>query len=205
MGDTFNGLTDRYEEWFVKNRELFESELALLRETIPPFIEGLEIGVGTGIFAEALGLSHGVDPSEEMAIKAVERGVIVVPGKGEKLPFPKDSFDLIVMITVDCFLEDLGKTLEEAYRVLSTGGFIVIGFIDKATPLGKVYESKKAHNEFYSHANFHSGVEITEALEKAEFEIKRKGQTIFSLENELQESRPGLGQGLFGVVLGEKI
>lgn len=205
MGDAFKGLADRYEEWFITNRELFESELALLEDTIPLFENGLEIGVGTGIFADALGISYGVEPSLEMARRAEQRGITVIREKGENLSFSEDSFDLIVMITVDCFLDDLDKTLGEAYRIIIPGGFIVIGFIDKAAPLGKLYEAKKQDNEFYRHANFHSGEELVGAVENAGFEIRKTGQTIFSLENEFQESRPGLGEGLFGVILGEKL
>lgn len=204
MGETFNGLADRYEEWFTNNNQLFQSELALLRDMMPLFSDGLEIGVGTGIFANALGISKGIEPSEEMAIRAEQRGIMVFREKGESISAPDNSFDLVVMITVDCFLSDLDKTLRETYRILSLGGSLIIGFIDKSAPLGKVYEKKKQNNEFYRHANFHTGDEIIQALEKAGFETNKKGQTIFKLENQFQKSKPGLGEGLFGVVLGKK-
>jgi len=204
MGETFTGLADRYEAWFVNNKELFQSELKLLKDVIPPFSSGLEIGVGTGIFAEALGISKGVEPSEEMAARAEERGIQVYRGKGEDLAFENNSFDLLVMITVDCFLSDLDKTLREAHRILIPGGSLALGFIDKTAPLGKIYEEKKQHNEFYRHANFHTGEEILCAIEKAGFEIIKRRQTIFTLENEFQDSKEGLGEGLFGVVLAGK-
>ncbi|MDX9889183.1 MAG: methyltransferase domain-containing protein [Anaerovoracaceae bacterium] len=205
MGETFTGLADRYEKWFVNNKEIFQSELALLKDTLPPFSRGLEIGVGTGIFAEALRIGIGVEPSEEMALRAEARGIKVFREKGEKLSFKNDSFDLIVMITVDCFLSDLDQTLREAYRIIIAGGSLAIGFIDKTTALGKIYEMKKHHNEFYRQANFHSGEEMVQAIEKAGFEITEKSQTIFSLKNEFQLAKPGLGEGLFGLILAKKL
>lgn len=204
MGENFPGLADCYETWFINNKELFQSELALLKDMLPNFERGLEIGVGTGIFAQALGISTGVEPSEEMAIRAEQRGIQVYRGKGEDLCFEDQSFDLLVMITVDCFLSDLDKTLREAYRVLIPGGSLVIGYIDKSTALGKLYEEKKLHNEFYSRANFHTGDEIIKALTGTGFEVIKKGQTIFSLKNQVQAAKTGLGEGLFGVVLGRK-
>lgn len=87
MGENFPGLADRYETWFINNKELFQSELALLKDMLPNFERGLEIGVGTGIFAQALGISTGVEPSEEMAIRAEQRGIQVYRGKGEDLCF----------------------------------------------------------------------------------------------------------------------
>jgi SAM-dependent methyltransferase len=205
MGETFTGLADRYETWFVNNREIFQSELALLKDMLPNFSRGLEIGVGTGIFAEALGISTGVEPSEEMALRAESRGIEVFREKGEKLSFENESFDLMAMITVDCFLSDLAQTLKEAHRILVPGGSLAIGFIDKSAPLGKIYEGKKHHNEFYCQANFHSGDEIIQATEKAGFEITEKGQTIFSLKNEFQVAKAGLGEGLFGLILAKKL
>lgn len=193
MGETFTGLADRYETWFVNNKEIFQSELALLKDLLPTFSRGLEIGVGTGIFAQALGISTGVEPSEEMALRAESRGIQVFREKGEKLSFENENFDLVVMVTVDCFLSDLGQTLREAHRILQPGGSLVMGFIDKSAPLGKIYEAKKHHNEFYRNANFHTGDEIIQAIEKADFEIIDKGQTVFSLKNEVQIAKAGLG------------
>ena len=62
MGENFPGLADRYETWFINNKELFQSELALLKDMLPNFERGLEIGVGTGIFAQALGYQRGWSP-----------------------------------------------------------------------------------------------------------------------------------------------
>lgn len=204
MGETFTGLAERYEKWFENNSLVFQSELSLLKEVIPSFKRGLDIGVGTGIFAEALEIKEGVEPSIEMAKRAEQRGIKVYGEKGENLPFSDQSFDLVVMITVDCFLSDLNKTLQEAYRILMPGGSLAIGFIDKDSPLGKLYEEKKEYNEFYINANFHTAKEMLEAFNGAGFQIIEKRQTVYTLKNELQKSKEGLGDGVFGVIVGIK-
>jgi ubiquinone/menaquinone biosynthesis C-methylase UbiE len=62
----FDNLTSEYEAWFVKNKTLFQSELLALRQVVPVDKKGLEIGVGSGIFAEQLGIHYGIDPAEKM-------------------------------------------------------------------------------------------------------------------------------------------
>jgi SAM-dependent methyltransferase len=75
----------KYEAWFSENRAVFESEVAVIRELLPAGI-GFEVGIGTGIFAETLGIRMGNDPSEEMLKAARERGRLVYHCKGYSLP-----------------------------------------------------------------------------------------------------------------------
>jgi len=62
----FNTFTDEYENWFVENETLFRSELLALKQVMPTNKKGIEIGVGSGIFAEKLHITWGVDPSVKM-------------------------------------------------------------------------------------------------------------------------------------------
>jgi ubiquinone/menaquinone biosynthesis C-methylase UbiE len=83
----------------------------------------LDIGTGTGLFAEAfversLKVS-GVDVNPEMLAMArhfMPDGDFHV-GTVEKLPFPDDSFDLVFLGLVLHESDDLPKTLKEALRV----------------------------------------------------------------------------------------
>lgn len=202
--EVFAGLAGRYEEWFHHHDALFQSELALIRKILPPFERAVDVGCGTGIFTEALGIHEGVEPSTEMAEVAKGRGIRVYPGKGENLPLDTGQYDLVTMITVDCFLEDLHKTLGEIHRVLKPGGVFVMGFLDVSAPLGRIYQEKKEENEFYRWASFHSGEEIRAAMADAGFHVEESGQTVDSFENVLQESKEGLGQGVFGVIRAKK-
>ncbi|MHB1377027.1 MAG: hypothetical protein ACYCXB_06320 [Candidatus Humimicrobiaceae bacterium] len=59
----FNNNVKQYEEWFKTNKSLLDTELKTIRQMLPISVEGIEIGVGTGIFASSLGVKHGVEPS----------------------------------------------------------------------------------------------------------------------------------------------
>jgi SAM-dependent methyltransferase len=50
-------------------------------------ISGVEIGVGTGLFAVPLGILIGVEPSPRMAELARYRGIEVLENVAEELPF----------------------------------------------------------------------------------------------------------------------
>jgi SAM-dependent methyltransferase len=94
----------KYDAWFEKNREIFSAELEAIKGFIPSFGKGVEIGVGTGRFAASLGITIGVEPSPGMAELARQRGVEVIEGVAEVLPFAEETFNFILMVTVDCFL-----------------------------------------------------------------------------------------------------
>jgi hypothetical protein len=79
--EPFEKHSDAYDEWFEKNRDLYEAELEVIRQLIPsPGFEGVEIGVGSGKFAAPVGIKNGVEPSEKMAIKARKQGINVCRG-----------------------------------------------------------------------------------------------------------------------------
>jgi hypothetical protein len=62
----FNKYAIRYEEWFEKNHWVYEAELRAVKAMIPTGSRGLEVGVGTGLFAGPLGIKNGVEPSKHM-------------------------------------------------------------------------------------------------------------------------------------------
>jgi len=70
----FETHTDEYEEWFEKNRFVYEAELRAVKELLPTKGESIEIGVGSGKFALPLGIRLGIDPSLKMAEIAVKTG-----------------------------------------------------------------------------------------------------------------------------------
>lgn len=162
--DSFEKNVDRYESWFERNRLAYESELEAIRVLLPKSGKGLEVGVGTGLFAAPLGLRFGVDPARNMGKAAMKRGVKVILGIGENLPFKGGCFDIVLMVTTICFLKDVFLTLKETYRTLTNGGFIVIGFIDRESSLGKIYEIHKTDSVFYKEATFLSTDEILSFL-----------------------------------------
>ena len=200
----FEDFSEEYDDWFVKHNEKYEAELQALRYFIPTNGKGLEVGVGSGKFAAPLGIKTGVEPSHKMADKARKLGIHVFPGIAEDLPVATHTFDFVLMVTTICFVDDLKKAFQEGFRVLKKEGFIVIGFIDKESELGKVYRANKDKSKFYKIAEFFSTEEVLACLSEAGFVGFETKQTIFS-GNETKRLENGFGTGSFVAIKGLKI
>jgi hypothetical protein len=62
MTNIFEESAQEYDEWYAQNEFAYLSELAAIKAFMPTEGHGLEIGVGTGRFAAALGIKVGVEP-----------------------------------------------------------------------------------------------------------------------------------------------
>jgi ubiquinone/menaquinone biosynthesis C-methylase UbiE len=207
--EVFNKNVKNYDEWYEKNTYIYLSEVEALKKAIPHGKKGLEIGAGTGRFAAVLGIEYGIDPSEEMSKIAQKRGVKTFLGFGEKLPFNDKEFDFVAIIITICFVKNPENVIKEAKRVLKIGGRLIVGIIDKNSPLGKFYfEKKKQGHLFYKYANFYSVDEIVKMLEKYGFGNFKFYQTIFKPIEEIKEvemPKEGYGEGSFVVISAEKL
>jgi len=195
----FEDNAARYDRWFDRNTHIFQSELAALKDFIPENTRGLEVGAGTGRFGPALGILEGVEPSKKMGEMAMQRGMMIVEGVGEELPYDDEYFGVVLMVTTVCFLDDIEKAFSEAYRVLRKGGYLVLGFIDKDSWLGCRY-MKGREEPFYSSATFFSPREIIALLEEAGFRGFAVKQTLFKDLDGMEETQPvkeGYGEGAF--------
>ncbi len=205
--EPFENFSQKYDEWFDKNSSVYESELQAVKELLPPSDNSIEVGVGSGRFAVPLGIKLGLDPSKKMGKIAEKRGINFIEGVAESLPFPDLQFDFILMVTTICFLDDVEKAFKEAYRVLKPKGYLVIGFIDAESPMGKLYEKHKNESTFYKNATFYSVKEVVSYMKKARFRDFSFKQTIFQAREELIDIEPvknGYGEGSFVVVRGVK-
>jgi len=202
----FNSLASEYEAWFVENVILFQSELLALKQVVPVNKTGVEIGIGSGIFAEQLGIRFGVDPSEKMLGYARQRNRDVQIGMAENLPYADESFDFAAFITAICFVDDPERAVQETYRILKNSGEIIIAIMDKETRFGKFLEREKKKSQFYKYARFFSVPEIRELLEKNSFRVT---QTVQTLEDpatrRIENPVKGYGKGSFVVIKGVKI
>lgn len=196
----FEAHTDRYDRWFEENEDAYQSELEALGRLLQTTGYGLEVGVGSGRFAGPLGVQVGVDPALQMLDYARQRGIDVVRGVAERLPFADDTFDTVLIVTTICFVDDVPRTLAEAARVLEPSGSIVIGYIDENSPLGQRYLEMKETNPFYEEAVFVSTEELVEELEAAGFTEFEFVQTIYHWLDEIDGPEPiedGYGDGSF--------
>jgi SAM-dependent methyltransferase len=203
----FDEHAAEYDGWFDRNPLVYESELRAVRALLPPHKNAVEVGVGTGRFAAPLGIGTGVEPSHAMAAMARERGIAVVDAVAEDLPFVDGAFDLVLMVTTVCFLDDVGRAFSESHRVLEPGGHFIVGFLDREAPLGSLYEARKGESDYYRIARFVSSEEVSAGMERAGFGEFAAVQTIFESPEDMEERspvEPGHGRGLFVVVRGRK-
>ncbi len=202
--EQFEKYSDEYDAWFDNHSDYYASELEAIRQLIPDAgAEGMEIGVGSGKFAEPLGIKIGVEPSEKMANKARTKGIKVFPGRAEKLPFIDSRFDFVLMVTTICFVDDVVKSFNEALRVLKTGGFIIVGFVDRESEIGKQYSEKKETSKFYSDATFFSAAEVLRLLNQSGFMVTKILQTL--IPGEMSDTiMDGFGKGAFVAIKGTK-
>jgi SAM-dependent methyltransferase len=159
----------------------------LLLPTLPK--PWLEIGVGSGRFAQALGIETGVDPSTKLIEMARKRGINAFLGQGELEIFDEESFGTVFLIVTLCFLDSPLDVLREANRILMPGGKLVLGLVLKESPWGQFYQTKKTQgHRFYKHANFYRYDEVAKLLEQAGFSIERVISTLFQRPGEVRHA-----------------
>lgn len=203
--DIFNEHVKAYEAWYKKYPNVYLSEVAAIKEQLlklPENINGIEVGLGTGRFSQPLGIKEGIEPSYEMRKKAIKRGIEVMEGVAERLPYGDLQFDFVLFVTI-CHLNEIKTAFLQAYRVLKHGGAIIIGFIDKNQSIAKQYEEKRDRSTFYRHATFYTVNRIEKLLKEAGFRNFEYNQTLLGpLEkvNEIQTPKQGFGKGSFVVV-----
>jgi SAM-dependent methyltransferase len=141
----FDEHAGEYDSWFLKNRNVLQSEVALLADVLTDPGRTLSVGCGSGLFEKILRDSHdievlfGVEPAEGMAAIAQKRGMEVKQGSAENLPFEDDSFDTVLFNGTPSYIEDLARAFREAHRVLRTGGRIVVADVPAESSYGTLY------------------------------------------------------------------
>jgi ubiquinone/menaquinone biosynthesis C-methylase UbiE len=196
-----------YDKWYDDNRNIFLSELEALKRAIPSDKTGLEIGVGTGRFAEALNIQFGLDPSINMLKLAKSRNISVIKGIGEEIPFKDNSFDFVLIATTLAFIQNINKLFEETKRVVKQSGYVIAGIIDSDSFLGEIYK-EKTESKFYSNCKFLSTLQLIEIFKNKNILITEIYQTLFKIPNLINDVEPvkiSFGDGGYVVVKGLNI
>ncbi len=111
--------------WRTSNEELE----AMVRSYLTPESRVLDLGCGRGgvveLFWRDVKLAAGIDPDEPSLAERTTRGMPVVTGRGEDLPFAGESFDLVVSLWVLEHLRAPELVFSEVQRVLRPGGHFV--------------------------------------------------------------------------------
>ncbi len=182
------GAVGTYDAWYgtARGRALLATETEALRPLIEAFPgPRIEVGVGTGRFAEALGARFGLDPSCDALQLARRRGISVAAGVGEAVPFVGGHFGAVLMAFTLCFLVDPAAALLEARRLLADDGGLVVGFIPAGTPWADLYALRgRQGHPIYRHASFYTVDEVEQLLTRSGLRVTARRSTL--------RQRPGL-------------
>ena len=150
---TFDGYAAKYDEWFMKNENLFISELRLFQKVLGD-ITGkklLSVGCGSGLFESYIDCSNieGIEPSEDMGQIAVKRGVNVIKfGLIEDVDLPENEYDIIYFNGSSSYMEDLVPVYEKSLKALKAGGKLILLDVPKESAFGFMYLLGKSLNTY---------------------------------------------------------
>jgi len=211
VSSVFDELADQYDAWFDEQGKIvFDIEVRALKSILADLPKPwLEIGVGSGRFAQALGIEHGVDPSIRLLEMARRRGINAFLGNGEKSLFDEGTFGTVFLIVTLCFLGSPLEVLREVNRILMPDGKIVLGLVLSESPWGKLYQQKKGEgHDFYRYATFYRCNEVVKLLVQAGFMTEKIVSTLFQkpgevhlIENPKEGYSPNAG---FTIIVGAK-
>jgi ubiquinone/menaquinone biosynthesis C-methylase UbiE len=194
----FDVEADQYDSWFesCEGEAIFEIEKTCLRTLLQP-CKGLwlEVGVGSGRFAAAFGISEGLDPSSAMLTIATRRAIRTVCGAGEDLPYRDATFSGVLMVTTLCFVRDAERVLSESHRVLRHAGTLVVGIVPAESVWGRLYRAKGREGHLlYSKAKFYTCGQVVRLCAEAGFVFDNAISCLQTSPGE--EPMPGLGEGI---------
>ena len=140
----FDGYAAQYDEWFMKNENLFTSELRLFLKALGD-IDGkklLSVGCGSGLFESYIDRANveGIEPSEDMGRIAEKRGVnVICYGMIEDVELPDDTYDIIYFNGSSSYMEDLKSVYGKSMRALKDGGRLILLDVPKESAFGFMY------------------------------------------------------------------
>lgn len=149
----FDGYAAQYDEWFMKNDNLFTSELRLFKKALGD-ISGkklLSVGCGSGLFESYIDCSlvEGIEPSEDMGKIAEKRGVNIIKyGMIEDVNLPEAAYDIIYFNGSSSYMEDLAPVYEKSLRALKEGGKLILFDVPKESAFGFMYLLGKSLNTY---------------------------------------------------------
>jgi SAM-dependent methyltransferase len=130
----------------------------------------LDAGCGTGLnlkYLQTCGCSIGLDISEDALRFSRIRGLpSLVCGSADRLPFKNNVFDLVLALDVIEHIEDDKSAIKEFYRVLRTGGSLIV-----TVPAFMSLWSE--HDLAVHHKRRYARPEICDLLRSGGFKIER--------------------------------
>ncbi|MFA6485899.1 MAG: class I SAM-dependent methyltransferase [Candidatus Magasanikbacteria bacterium] len=136
----------------------------------------LDVGAGTGrlsVRLSKMGASvTALDVSEKMLakLKSKSNKIESVIGDAESLPFPDNSFDIVVAAFLIVHLKDPRRFFDEAYRVLKEDGVLAVTNINQKEPP----EIKTQDGVIKIESYYHRPERVRGLLEELAFGVERE-------------------------------
>ncbi|MFC1690546.1 class I SAM-dependent methyltransferase [Nanoarchaeota archaeon] len=143
---------ERENWWFIGRRGLIS---AITNKILKEGDKVLDIGCSTGINARAYSKGkklniYGLDSSKTLLTNPdVFKGMKIICGNAEKLPFKDKYFDNVVCFDLLEHLNKDNQCVKESYRVLKTGGKFII-FVPAFQFLWNDHDVVNEHKRRYS-------------------------------------------------------
>jgi ubiquinone/menaquinone biosynthesis C-methylase UbiE len=166
-----------YDAWFETpaGRHARELEDELLRKAAGngALRLVLDVGCGTGmhlpLFTAEGGRGVGLEPSRDMLARAkrkrTERGLYLIQGRAEALPFRDGTFDLVTLITSLEFVADADRALAEARRVCR--GRVVVAALNAWSLSALVRRARRnVKRTLFRTVRFYNPYELRRALRR---------------------------------------
>lgn len=133
--DRFAPLYDRL--MYSADRDILAEALGRATREIETVID---IGGGTGRGVRAVDADRRVvvDPAHGMLQEARGHGLETVQGDGSRLPLTTDSVDAVLVVDALHHITNQHGVIDEAHRVLRSGGVLVIIEFDPTTVPGRL-------------------------------------------------------------------
>lgn len=156
--EIFDGYATEYDQWFLANKQVFLSELKLLKSALDlsSTKHVLSIGCGSGLFEDTLHrqyglpLFDGVEPSTDMAQIAKKRGLNVRIGKAESINLPARQYDTIYFNGSSSYIKDLLAAYQNCIKALKSGGHFILIDVPKESAYGLMYMLAKIQGNYQS-------------------------------------------------------
>ena len=146
----FDEHANAYDSWFFDNQNLLTSELKLVAHFLDQDSEILSIGCGSGLFESLLAkdynihITHGIEPSKDMAEIAKKRGLQVDISPAETCTIEPNKFDIILFNGSVSYISDLNICINKAYDALKTGGKLILIDVPKESGFATLYNLASA-------------------------------------------------------------
>lgn len=229
----FDRFAEKYDSWFLKNMNVLNSEAALVAYFLRPEEKILSVGCGSGLFEKILeseygiAITDGVEPSEDMAAIARQRGMNVKIATAEEYEPDGTIYDTVLYNGCPGYITDLDKALAHSHAALRSGGKVILIDIPKESSFGIMYNLAKTLGtwdhpllegvvppnpypiELASKACWRTTAEKVQALERAGFGGFEYAQTLTThpvcSDDRFEKPIPGYDKGDYVAICAYKL